>query len=163
MYIFVTQKNNYKRRKPLEHSIWFKIVGHVVSVHFLHKYMFTLLLAAAAAAKRRHSQIRKKNQGPSIFTCPVHTINVHRDIIPSAANRGLNTQCLFHTVQQCTASQSVSDICRDSFGTVLFSLPLFPDCLHGVIFNGESLYHHSIIIVETIKQILCQRSINYWK
>ena len=35
--------------------------------------------------RRRHSQIRKEDQGPSIFTFPAHTTDVRQDSIPGAA------------------------------------------------------------------------------
>ena len=34
------------------------------------------------STRRRHSQIRNEDYGPSIFTCPAHTIDVRRERIP---------------------------------------------------------------------------------
>ena len=100
--------------------------------------------------RRRHSQIRKEDHGPSIFTCPAHTLDVRQDGVLNAAkmrkceideqrlqNRGSNIQCLFPSVGSCTTSQSVSAV----FGTVPYSLPLVPDSLYGIrfaVFSGSS-------------------------
>ena len=40
----VRLENVYKRRNPPIHSISLKVVGDVTSVHFVRKYLFTLLL-----------------------------------------------------------------------------------------------------------------------
>ena len=42
-------------------------------------------------ARRRHSQIRKEDHDASIFTCPVHTINVRLDIILAPPNHQMGT------------------------------------------------------------------------
>ena len=57
----------------------------------------------------------KENHGPSIFTCPDHTVDVCHDTIPSAVKWG-------------------------SFDMVLFPLPLVPGSLYslGSVFNISS-------------------------
>ena len=76
-----------------------KIVGHVASVHFVLKHSIIIIIIVAVAAvvynnnnnnfticypaclstRRRLSQIRKEDHGPSIFTCPAHTIDVRQN------------------------------------------------------------------------------------